>query len=247
MQDGRPYRTRALARRLNGGAALDDDADRLRPALFVFAVRVIAVSFSTFKRDRVVGSTLSAAPASHLGAAGVPESSSTSIPTLEGDTGLADMFRAQGPSLLRYLRRHAGEDAAADLMQDVFVRAAGSGQRNRLVNPGGFLCRIAQNLLKDRARKRKRDNVVLFPLHEERDAASAPEQEHELEANDLLRTYEKAVEAMSEKTRRVFLMCRVDGLSYQEVHEQLGISIATVEYHMVKALGHLADALEIKR
>src|SRR3546814_19890128 len=67
---------------------------------------------------------------------------------------------------------------SADLMQDVFVRAAGSRQRNSLVNPGGFLRRVAKNLLIDRARKRKRDNVVLLPLQEEWDAMSAPEQEH---------------------------------------------------------------------
>lgn len=157
------------------------------------------------------------------------------------------MFRAHAPWLLRYFRHHAGDEAAADLMQDVFVRAAGRPQDTKLRNPGGFLRRVAQNLLIDRARKRKRDNVVLLPLEEERDAVTAPEQEHELEARDLLRTYEQAVESMPEKTRRVFLMRRVDGLSYREIHERLGISIATVEYHMVKALGYLSDALEVRR
>src|SRR3546814_2251174 len=103
------------------------------------------------------------------------------------------MFRVHGPNLLGYLRRHAGDDAAADLMQDVFVRAAGSRQRNSLVNPGGFLRRVAKNLLIDRARKRKRDNVVLLPLQEEWDAMSAPEQEHGLHVTDALKEYEQAI------------------------------------------------------
>src|SRR3546814_3604182 len=108
-------------------------------------------------------------------------------------------------------------------MQDVFVRAAGSRQRNSLVNPGGFLRRVAKNLLIDRARKRKRDNVVLLPLQEEWDAMSAPEQEHGLHVTDALKEYEQAIRTMPEKTRRVFQMRRVDGLSYREIHEQLGI------------------------
>src|SRR3546814_8400479 len=90
------------------------------------------------------------------------------------------MFRVHGPNLLGYLRRHAGDDAAADLMQDVFVRAAGSRQRNSLVNPGGFLRRVAKNLLIDRARKRKRDNVVLLPLQER-------SEEHTSELQSLMR------------------------------------------------------------
>src|SRR3546814_521735 len=83
------------------------------------------------------------------------------------------------------------------------------------------------------------------PPQEEWDAMSAPEQEHGLHVTDALKEYEQAIRTMPEKTRRVFLMRRVDGLSYREIHEQLGISISTVEYHMVRALGHLSDALEI--
>src|SRR3546814_16853803 len=90
---------------------------------------------------------------------------------------LDEMFRVHGPNLLGYLRRHAGDDAAADLMQAVFVRAAGSRQRNSLVNPGGFLRRVAKNLLLDRPRKRKRDHAVLLPLQADRDAMSPPAQE----------------------------------------------------------------------
>ncbi|HET6523520.1 RNA polymerase sigma factor [Sphingopyxis sp.] len=163
-----------------------------------------------------------------------------------GDDGasLDDAFRRHGAALLRFLGRRAGDEAAPDLMQDVFARAAGSPQRHRLVNPGGFLRRIAQNLLIDRARRHRRDNVLLFSLREEHDAACPAEQEHGLEAADLLRLYEQAVEAMPPKTRRVFLMHRVDELSYREIHERVGISVATVEYHMMKALAHIDRALE---
>ncbi|OWR01246.1 RNA polymerase sigma factor [Sphingopyxis witflariensis] len=173
------------------------------------------------------------------------------IPTSTGpraaDAGYAALdsaFRNNGAVLLRYLGRHAGQEAAPDLMQEVFLRAAGSEQRHRLANPAAFLQRIARNLLINRAISRKRNKVILLPLQEEHDAASPPEQELEMEAADLLRLYERAVTDLSEKTRRVFLMHRVEELSYREIHQRLGISIATVEYHMMKALAHIAQVVD---
>lgn len=165
----------------------------------------------------------------------------------EPDTNLDDVFRTHGGALLRFVCRKAGAEDAPDLVQEVFARAAGSDQRHRLVNPGGFLRRIAQNLLIDRARRKQRRDVINFPLLEERDAPSPPEQEWNLEAADLIRLYEAAVDAMPAKTQRVFLMHRVDELSYREIHQQLGISIATVEYHMMKALGHISKAVDAGR
>ena len=205
------------------------------------------MSFSSFKRDRVERPPFSVSSACHGRPNGTGDAPLNPELPAEGGPGLDEIYRAHGPGLLSYLRRYAGNDAAADLMHDVFVRLAGSPRRHGLANPGGFLRRIAQNLLIDRARKHKRDNVVLFPLQEDHDAVSAPEQENRLAAKDLLRTYEQAVEAMPEKTRRVFLLRRVDGLSYREIHERLGIEIATVDYHMVKALRYLSDALEVRR
>lgn len=164
--------------------------------------------------------------------------------TPPGADSLDDAFRAHGAALLRFLRGKVGADDAPDLMQEVFVRAAGSRQRHELANPAAFLRRVAQNLLIDRSRKHKRDNVVLFPLREEADAIAAPQQELDMEAADLLKLYEGAVAAMPAKTQRVFLMHRVDELSYRQIHERLGISIATVEYHMMKALAGIARAIK---
>ncbi len=156
-------------------------------------------------------------------------------------------FRHEGPALLRYLGRRAGHDAAPDMLQEVFARAAGSAQVGRLANPAAFLRRVARNLLIDRSRRRKADNVIVFPFDEDLHAASLPEQEQGIEAQDLRRLYEGAVDDLPEKTRRVFLMHRVDELSYRQIHERLGISIATVEYHMMRALAHIARAVDAGR
>lgn len=160
---------------------------------------------------------------------------------------LEETFRSEREKLLRYLGRRAGHDIAPDLVQEVFARAASSAQASRLGNPAAFVKRIARNLLIDRARRREKNNVILFPLDEQRDMATPPEQTWNIEAADLLRLYEDAIDTLPEKTRRVFLMHRIDELSYRQIHEQLGISVATVEYHMMKALGHIARAVDAAR
>lgn len=162
-------------------------------------------------------------------------------------SSLADTFREEHDRLLRYMGRRAGYDAAPDLVQEVFARAVGSYQSIRLGNPAAFLTRIARNLLIDRSRRQKRDNVLLFPLEEGRDRPVPPSQSWNIEASDLLRVYEQAVDALPDKTRRVFLMHRVDELSYRQIHQALGISIATVEYHMIKALAQIARRVEASR
>jgi DNA-directed RNA polymerase specialized sigma24 family protein len=83
-------------------------------------------------------------------------------------------------------------------MQEVFMRAAGSEQAASLINPAAFIRRIARNLLIDRARQRARNAVTLYAPDEQRDLTSPPEQSWNLEAADLLRVYECAVDKLAE-------------------------------------------------
>ncbi|MFC3308466.1 RNA polymerase sigma factor [Blastomonas aquatica] len=168
-------------------------------------------------------------------------------PTAREAADLDAAFREHGKALLQFLRRKASPQEAPDLVQEVFVRAAGSAQRHSLDNPGGFLRRIAQNLLIDRSRKAGRQGAPDLSFCEERDFASPPQQAWDMEAADLMSLYEAAVDSMPPRTREVFLMHRVDELSYREIHNRLGISVATVEYHMMKALAHIAKAVDYDR
>jgi RNA polymerase sigma-70 factor (ECF subfamily) len=163
------------------------------------------------------------------------------IPTLE------ETFRVEGRRLLHYLIRRVGPDQAPDLVQEVFMRAAGSPQAAQLANPVGFIRRITRNLLIDRARHRERNKVVMFPLDDQRDLGVAPEQGLEIEARDLLRIYNEAVGRLPEKTRQVLLMRRDDRLTYQQIGEELGIAVDTVKYHVKRANAYIAAAVEAHR
>jgi RNA polymerase sigma-70 factor (ECF subfamily) len=113
-------------------------------------------------------------------------------------------YRTEAKRLQRYLRRKAGDDAASDLVQEVFVRTAASRQLTDLLHPGAYLFKVARNLLIERARARQRHDTVFMPFDEEHDAACPAEQLEAMEASELMQRYERAVACMPEKTRRAF-------------------------------------------
>ncbi len=152
-------------------------------------------------------------------------------------------YRAENRRLLRYFGKRVGWEAAPDLMQDAFARMLRSGAFEKLDNPQAYLTRTARNLLIERARRRMREQSVIFPLDEGRDAPVRPEQTWQIEATDLWRVYRQALRAMPRRTRRIFLMHRLRCMTYREIAEQFGISNQGVEYHMMRALARFRTAV----
>jgi RNA polymerase sigma-70 factor (ECF subfamily) len=55
---------------------------------------------------------------------------------------------------------------------------------------------------------------------------------------------EQIIYDLPPKCREVFLMCRVEGKSYTEIGDALGISPRTVESHMRKALEQIRKQID---
>lgn len=159
--------------------------------------------------------------------------------------GIDRLFRAEAPRLLRFFRtRVRDSDIADDMVQETFLRLAASPRAGALHNPAAFLQRIARNLLFDRMKRSEiRLAAMHMPFDEDLDGGVPPDQEDGLEAEDLRAQYERAIATLSPKTREVFLLHRLDGLTYKEIHRHLGVSLGTVEYHMMRALAQIDRAL----
>ena len=71
----------------------------------------------------------------------------------------------------------------------------------------------------------------------------AADSEQTLVARDELRRLRAIVEALPTQQRRVFTLRKVYGMSPQAIAERLGLSVSTVEKHLVKAVRTCADAL----
>jgi RNA polymerase sigma-70 factor (ECF subfamily) len=160
----------------------------------------------------------------------------------DGPATLEQLYRRERPKLLVWLTRRVGAEQARDLAQEVFVRAAMSDQLMQLQNPCGFLFRIARNLLIDEGR-RQQCRIKPLPLFDGCDAAHNGGQEDHLNAKETTELFERAMSQLPEKTARIFAMSRFEKKTYREIHKELGISLATVDYHMMKALAYLRDKL----
>lgn len=153
-----------------------------------------------------------------------------------------EFYRSQNRRLFHYFRRRVGRDAATDLVQEAFTRMLRCGAFERVENPQAYLFRTAHNLIINQARQRMRRPSVVYPFDEERDAHVQPAQEQQIEAAELRRIFRQALRAMPRRTRRVFLMHRLRGMTYGEIANQLGIGDKGVEYHMMRALARCRKA-----
>lgn len=155
-----------------------------------------------------------------------------------GNCPLDALFRQERAGLVRYLAKKVGPELANDLVQDIFVRAATSPQISTLANPRAFLHRIARNLLVDRAR-RQRCKIVTVASEKLVESRCPAEQEYQLEADELEAALARALDGLPARTRDIFIMHRFDDLAYRDIQREVGISLAGVEYHMMKALAHV--------
>lgn len=180
-------------------------------------------------------------------AAAASATSSTAGPEPTGSAAtLEEVYRTEAPGLTRYFRARLRQgDEAADLVQEAFARLAGFMAKSPLPRPGAYLQRIARNLLYDRSRRLEvRLAAFHLPIGEGTEPAVDAQQCHGLEAQDVLRLYRQALGQLPEKTREVFLLHRVEDLTYREIGMKLAISIPTVQYHVARALASIDAALE---
>ncbi len=126
-------------------------------------------------------------------------------------------------------------DIAEDLEQDAFMKAwlyVGSG--NDVGNFTSFMYRTLRNeclkYLRDRRETLGEDSI--------------PEiSEEGIDTSFRDARIWKAIDSLPEKCREVFLMSKRDGLTNEDIAEELGISIKTVKNQMTKAFKRLREAL----
>jgi len=132
---------------------------------------------------------------------------------------------AEIPRLRRYARALLRDrDAADDLVQDSLERALSRLENWRTgESPRRWLFTIMHHLFVDQTRKVKRRNETM-PIEAAEDVASPATQVENLASREIL----EALQAISPERRAALVMVAIEGFSYAEAANVLGIPAGTL-------------------
>lgn len=130
-------------------------------------------------------------------------------------------------------------ERAEDIMQESLVRLWENCSKVEFEKAKSFLFTVGQRLLIDEMRKNKVELAFTKRLSE----GKSEDAHFEMVKNEFEQKLQKAISDLPEKQREVFLMNRIDKLSYKEIAEILELSIKSVEKRMHLALLTLKEQL----
>jgi RNA polymerase sigma-70 factor (ECF subfamily) len=135
-----------------------------------------------------------------------------------------------------FMRRLRNRAEAEDLTQEVLIRVAQKGAQIDPTRPDAYVFQIAANLLRDRGRRQKVRNAYLTGFG----AAEATRVEEldpsrVVQARQSLATVASALRELPERTRIIFILFRLESMRQREIADMLGVSVRTVEQHVIRA------------
>ena len=134
-------------------------------------------------------------------------------------------------------------DAAEDIAQECFVKVWENRQKVKPESAKSYLYTIANNLTINQLKRQK--VIYKFLSRKSRlDHNETPQFQMEIEEFD--KHLQNAISSLSDKQRMVFLMNRIDNLTYAEIAERLEISVKAVEKRMTGALAALRATITQK-
>ena len=144
-------------------------------------------------------------------------------------------------AIRRYLvYRGADEQLATDISQDVFMKLWQKDLDFEEPGTKSLLYKMASDAFVSHYRKTQ--VATKYEQTMELKVESNDPQK-QLEYEELHGQYLKALSAMNEKQREVFLMNRSEEMTYKEIAERLGLSVKAVEKRMSQAIGFLREKL----
>ncbi len=124
-----------------------------------------------------------------------------------------------------------------DIAQETFVRAFKAEQTGDIEYPKAYMYRIARNLaLKELTKKSTRMTSFIEDSCSSEVLRSDEDVERQVSTLQKLERVRRAIADLPPQCQRVFVMRKVYGFTHKEISAQLGISVSTVEKHVVSGL-----------
>lgn len=136
--------------------------------------------------------------------------------------------------MLRTLQRMVNNHSTAeDLLQETYLRVTRALNERTVEHLEPFVFQTARNLALDHLRARRLqartviDDVPMEIIEGVASPFSTPEDAHQ--AAQLLERLSVSLSQLSVRQQRIFILSRLHGCSYQEIAEELAVSLSTVQ------------------
>jgi RNA polymerase sigma-19 factor, ECF subfamily len=163
---------------------------------------------------------------------------------VNGFQSFSHFFMETKEELLRFLlfRLHC-PDTAADLAQETYLRLLSNEQKSPSQSRRALAFSIAGNLVVDHIRKeRVRSRFALPPAENDSVLESAlnplPNAENQAITWQDLEQVQCSLNELDEEYRKALFLSTVEGLTYIEIGERMGVSDRIIAKRIAKALKH---------
>ena len=153
------------------------------------------------------------------------------------ESRIAELYRRHFSELVSFLaRRVASRELAADLVQELFLRLLSRhGAMAAVDHDRGYLFSSVRHLAVE-ARRSGRWREASDEAIDAGGFEAVLSPEYQMEDKQTVERLIKVVSRLPPRCRQVFLLHKIENLSYGEVASTLGISVSSVEKHMMRAL-----------
>jgi RNA polymerase sigma-70 factor (ECF subfamily) len=160
------------------------------------------------------------------------------------EQALESLFRNHYIGLCRFANGYVkDQEAAKEIVQDAFVNLWEKRNTIDLSKPvKSYLFTTVRNKCLNYLRDNKKFSSDLLAL-ENLSNEGMFDQPDKLVESDIRSQIDRAIDELPEKCREIFKLSRYQHLKYQQIADQLHISVKTVETQMSKALQHMRSRL----
>ena len=163
----------------------------------------------------------------------------------DAESALRELFFEYAQGLIAFARRFFGDrETAEDVVQNVFLALWRNRETIKIdTDIKSYLFTAtrnqALNILRHAKTAQAAEEAIRLTIRGSEQPVDRVEYE---QVRDRI---EKAVNSLPEQSRRIFLMSRLDGLTYSQIANVLGISVKTVETLMGRALKHIRSFIAV--
>lgn len=169
-----------------------------------------------------------------------------SVSDVAQPTDINSLYSSHHGWLRGWLLKHLNcSETAADLAQDTFVKVMLKQRADAgfaIGYPRRYLRMVANSLMMDHFRRRAVEQAYLEALALLPEPAIITTEDREI-ILETLQQLDKLLDTLPPAMRQAFLLSRVDGLTYPQIAEQLGVSLRTVKRYMQQAFIQCLDLM----